>query len=63
MRKKGVKKNEKIHTLYKINNTEPIWIRVSTSNKIESFVNAFIRGKKNSMHKYTLYKINSTEPI
>ena len=44
MRLSGVQKNNTMnkHTLYKINNTEPILIRVSTSPKIDNFVIAFI---------------------
>ena len=66
MRLSGGKKNNNMnkYTLYKINNSEPIEIRVSTSPKIDGFVHAFIRGKtNNNMIKYTLLKINNTEPI
>ena len=49
--------------LFKLNNSELIQIRVSTSPKIDGFVNSLIWGKKNNMNKYKLYKKNNTEPI
>ena len=66
MRLPGIKNNNNMnkYTIYKINNTEPRYIRVLTSPKIDGFVKAFTRGQKNNnMNKYTLYKINNTKPI